>query len=94
MISSENGMQIVNNKSTSVRSGYGGQRSKMKPIRDTIITSGEGQVRKIEMYRTAEAEKIEVRDDNERPVKSPGSVGVTFMSSGINSVFDHNHLRP
>jgi len=66
-------------------------RSRVKPIRDTVIASGEGQIKRMDMFNTTTSDKIEVRDGSERPVFSP-KTGVTFMQ-GLNSVFDWHGSR-
>jgi len=53
-----------------------------------MVVSGQDQIQKLKLFESkATNDKIEVRDDNERPVFSPKTAGVNF-AKGLNSVFD------
>ena len=55
-----------------------------------MVLSGQDQVQKLNIFDSKAAnDKIEVIDDNERPVFSPKIGGATFLR-GLNSVFDWN----
>ena len=54
-----------------------------------MVVSGQDQIQKLNLFDgNATFDKIEIRDDNSRPVFSP-KTGVNFHK-GLNSVFDWN----
>ena len=58
----------------------------VKPNRNQMIASGNDPIKNIKLFEATTSDKIEVRDDNERPVFSP-KTGI-FDLKGLNSVFD------
>ena len=56
-----------------------------------MVVSGQETLQKLNLFESkATNDKIEVRDDNERPIFSPkAATGAAFLK-GLNSVFDWN----